>query len=500
VKGLATAALTRRGLGARGGGDGRAPIPADAPAQAGIVHLGLGSFHRAHQALYTARALQREDGPWGIVGVASRSRRITDAMRAQDGLYSVLELGGDGSAPLVVGVHTELLVATGEPLAVVNRLADRATRIATLTVTENGYTARSSTGALDTGLAQVRADLAGAPPSTTIGLLARGLQQRWRGHGEPMAIVSCDNVGRNGEHTRALVLEFVGLLPEPDAAELRGWIERSLGFPSTMVDRIVPATCDEHRARADELLGLHDAALVVAEPFSMWVLEDRFPAGRPRWEVAGAIFSDEVERYEQLKLRLLNATHSLIAYLGLLAGARSIAQAIARPEIRAAAEHVVHAELRPTLDAPAQVDVAGYADELFARFANRAIDHRACQVASDGSAKLAVRISAAVLRHTARGSVPRGLALTVAAYIRCLATPGAYDAAGLGAIADPQRERLEDLGAQARDSRELVEAVFELGIFAPAVAEASAFVAAVAELHAVLVAHGHRAAIDAAIR
>ncbi|MDX6720024.1 MAG: fructuronate reductase [Solirubrobacteraceae bacterium] len=493
MTGVAIARLTRRALGGRG------PLPARAPAQAGIVHLGLGSFHRAHQALYTARALECEDGPWGIVGVAGRSRRIADAMRAQDGLYSVLELGGEGAEPLVVGVHTELLVAADEPLAVIARLADPATRIATLTVTEHGYTARAATGALDTDLERVRADLAGAPPTTTIGLLARGLQQRWRGHGEPMAIVSCDNLAANGQHTRALVLEFVELLDEPEAAPLREWIERSIGFPSTMVDRIAPATRDEHRARADELLRLHDAAPVVAEPFSMWVLEDRFPAGRPRWELAGAIFSDEVRRYEQLKLRLLNATHSLIAYLGLLAGSRSIAQAIARPEIRAAAERLIDDELRPTLDAPSAVDVARYVDELFARFANDAIDHRACQVASDGSLKLAVRITDAVLHHSAHGSVPRGLALIVASYVRCLATPDAYDAAALGAIVDPQRARLEDLGRRARDSRELVDAVFELGIFAPALAAATAFVDAVAELHAVLVARGHRAAVEAAI-
>ena len=492
MSGLATARLTRRGLGGLG------PVPAHAPAQAGIVHLGLGSFHRAHQALYTARALEHEAGPWGIVGVASRSRAITDAMRAQDGLYSVLELGGADPEPLVVGVHSELLVAADQPLDVVDRLADPATRIATLTVTEQGYTAGSATGALD--IDRVRADLAGAPPRTTIGLLARGLQRRRRGHGEPMAIVSCDNVERNGEHTRALVLEFVGLLPDPDAAELRGWIERSIAFPSTMVDRIVPATRSEHHARADELLGRHDAALVVAEPFSMWVLEDRFPAGRPCWEHAGAIFSDEVERYEQLKLRLLNATHSMIAYLGLLAGARSIAQAIALPPIRAAAEHLVAAELRPTLDAPSLVDVPRYIEALFARFANAALDHRTCQVASDGSAKLPVRITAAVLHHVERGIAPRALALTVAAYIHCLATPGAYDAAGLGAIVDPQRGRLKDLARRARGSRDLVEAVFELGIFAPALAQATSFVEAVAELHAVLVAHDHRAAIEAAIR
>jgi fructuronate reductase len=490
---MATVRLTRHGLGAR------RPLPARAPARAGIVHLGLGSFHRAHQALYTARALEHEDGPWGIVGVAGRSHRVTGAMRAQDGLYSVLELGGTAREPLVVGVHTELLVAAREPLAVVARLADADTRIATLTVTEQGYTARAATGGLDTDLERVQADLAGAPPSTTVGLLARGLQLRWRAHGEPMAIVSCDNVGANGEHIRSLVLEFVELLAEPDATGLRTWIERSIGFPSTMVDRIVPATRTEHRARVDELLGCHDAAPVVAEPFSMWVLEDRFPAGRPRWEVAGAIFGDEVGRYEQLKLRLLNATHSLIAYLGLLAGERSIAQAIDRPEIRAAAEHLIGDELRPTLEPPSQVDVPRYVQELFARFANAEIDHRACQVASDGSVKLAVRITDAVLHHTERGVVPRGLALIVAAYVRCLATPDAYDGARLGAIVDPQRARLEDLGRRARDSRELVDAVFELGIFAADLARATPFVEAVAELHAVLVTHDHRAGIEAAI-
>lgn len=490
-----TARLTRGGLGGLGVG----VVPAEAPAQAGIVHLGLGSFHRAHQALYTARAFDRDGGAWGIVGVASRSRRIADALRAQDGLYSVLELGGAARAPVVVGVHTELLVAADDPLAVVERLAAADTRIATLTVTEQGYTARAAGGGLNTELAAVRADLGGAPPGTTIGLLARGLQRRRRGHGEPLAIVSCDNVARNGDHVRALVLEFVGLLPEPDAAPLHGWIERSVGFPSTMVDRIVPATRAEHRARAAELLGLHDAAPVVAEPFHMWVLEDRFPAGRPRWEAAGAIFSDEVARYEQLKLRLLNATHSLIAYLGLLAGERSIAGAIARPEIRAAAEHLMHDELAPTLDAPLEIDVPRYVDQLFARFANAALDHRTCQVASDGSAKLPVRITGAVLHQTGRGSVPRVLALTVAAYVRCLATPGAYDAGRLGAIADPERERLEQLGRRVRDSRSLVEAVFAAGIFDPALGEATAFVEAVGELHAVLVAHGHRAAIEAAL-
>ncbi|MDX6680803.1 MAG: fructuronate reductase [Solirubrobacteraceae bacterium] len=486
-----TARLSRRGLGAL------ASLPADPPDAAGIVHLGLGRFHRAHQALYTARALELEPGPWGIVGVARRSRGVVDALRAQDGLYGVLELAGGASAALVVGVHRELLVAADDPLAVVARIADAATRIVTLTVTERGYSARSATGELD--VAQVRADLAGSAPCTTIGLLARGLQRRFREHGEPLAIVSCDNVARNGEHVRALVGGFVGLLADADAAELGDWIARSVAFPSTMVDRIVPATQLEHRRRVEQLLGLHDLAPVAAEPFGMWALEDRFPGGRPCWERAGAVFSDEVQRYEQLKLRLLNATHSLIAYLGLLAGERTIAAAIARPRIRAAAEHLVHAELRPTLDAPAGLDVARYVDELFARFDNAALDHRTATVASDGSLKLPVRITGAVLQLCDRGVVPRALALTVAAFIRCAASPDAYDEHALGEICDPRRGWLRDLERRSRDSRELVRAVFDADVFAPALADATAFVEAVAELHAALVRGGHRAGIEAAI-
>ena len=449
--GVATARLSRRALA------GRTPIlPARAPERCGIVHLGLGSFHRAHQAVYTARALDHEPGPWGIAGVAWRSRAVVEAMRAQDGLYSVLSLGGaEGSRPAVVGVHGELLVAAEEPEAVVARLASADTRIATLTITEHGYAARPALDggcALDTDLAAIRADLAGGPPSTAMGLLARGLQQRHRGHGEPMAIVSCDNVAANGEHARSLVLDFVALLPDPDAADLHAWVSREVGFPSTMVDRIVPAPQPAHRELVADLLGLRDDAAVVAEPFSAWVLEDRFPGGRPRWEAAGAAFSDDVASHEQLKLRLLNATHSLLAYLGLLAGARTIADAIALPEIRAAAEHAIERDLLPTIVAPAGVDLARYVDDLMARFANEALEHRTSQVASDGSQKLPVRVGPVIAQHAAAGVVPRGLALVVAAWVRCTATPDGYDVAALGAIADPRGEELRSLGARLRDS------------------------------------------------
>jgi fructuronate reductase len=402
--------------------------PRARPGEAGIVHLGLGSFHRAHQAVYTARALDAHEGSWGIVGVASRSRRVVDAMRAQDGLYSVLSLDRDRAEPLVVGVHTDLLVAADEPAEVVARIADERTRVVTLTVTEAGY----------------------RPSAMPVALLARGLERRFRAHGEPLAVVSCDNVRRSGERARGLVLERVD-------GELREWVQSLVTFPASMVDRIVPATADEHRAQAARLLGVEDAVPVPAEPYSMWVLEDRFPAGRPRWEAAGVIFSDEVERYEVLKVRLLNATHSLVAYLGLLAGARFIADAIAIPEIRDQAQRAMRDELLATVAVPADVDVDVYMDQVLARFENPATGHRTAQVASDGSLKLPERLGGAVADHLAAGRVPRLLALTVAAFAACLEMPEVHD---------PMRGRHDDVRSLAAalfpDAPEFVDLVVEL--------------------------------------
>ena len=372
-------------------------------------------------------------------------------LRAQDGLYSVLTLGPGVAEPLVVGVHADLVVAAEQPEEVVLRIADARTRIVTLTITEAGY----------------------KPAGPIVGLLARGLEQRFRAHGEPLAVVSCDNLRAGGERTRALVLERVD-------RGLRDAIAGAVAFPATMVDRIVPATTDAHRAQAAQLLGVDDAVPVPAEPFSMWVLEDRFPGGRPRWEAGGVIFSDEVERYEILKVRLLNATHSLIAYLGLLAGARFISDAVAIPQIADAAQRAMRDELLPTLEVPAGLDVDDYMRQLMARFENPATGHRTAQVASGGSLKLPERLGDAVAHHLAAGLVPRLLALAVAAFARCIAVPD---------VRDPARERLEALD----DARSLVAAVFPA-----AIAEAAPFVEAVSELHDALARGGWRAGVEAA--
>jgi fructuronate reductase len=346
--------------------------------------------------------------------------------------------------------------------------------------------------------AAVRADLRGGPPRTPIGQIVRGLQRRAGTHGEPVTVLSCDNLAGNGDRTRRLVHDFAGALPAAERAELAGYLD-TVGFPSTMVDRIVPATTEEHRRLAAAKLGLSDQVPVPTEPFSMWVLQDRFAAGRPAWEAGGAIFSDDVHAYELLKLRLLNGTHSLIAYLGMLEGQRYIAGAVQVPAIERAARALMD-EYLPTLAVPEGVDLRLYVEQLFGRFGNTAIAHPTTQVGTDGSLKLPVRITDAAQHHLDRGRVPRLLALTVAAYIACLATPHGYDRAAIGEVRDPAAARLAELGAREADARRLVQAVFgQAGIFSPVLAERTAFLDTVADLLSILRRHGVAAAVDRAL-
>lgn len=475
--------------------------PAAPPDESGIVHLGLGNFHRAHQAVYTALALRRQPGPWGIIGVAPRSRETVRALAAQDQLSTVLELAPSGVTARVPAVMTESLVAADRPGDVVRHLAAPGTRVITLTVTEKGYSYSPAAGGLDVTDPAVAADLrAAAPPRTVIGLLAAGLRRRAATHGAPVTVLSCDNLAGNGERTRRLVTEFLRLSAAGGGADAVAWLDSgAVTFPCTMVDRIVPATTAAHRELAARELGLADRVPVPAEPFSMWVLEDDFAAGRPAWEAGGAVFTGDVRGYELLKLRLLNGTHSLIAYLGLLAGRRFIAEAVRVPAIERAARAVMLAEYLPTVPVPAGVDPGEYARRLFERFGNTAIGHLAATVGSDGSLKLPVRVTEPVRFHASRGRVPRFIALTVAAYLRCAAAPGGYDARALGAISDPAMQRLAAFGVRYRETGELVEAVFTQGnVFDPELAGHREFTGAVAELLGVLARHGVAAAVAAA--
>lgn len=412
-----------------------------------ILHLGLGNFHRAHQAVFTEDAGEH-GGPWEITGAAGSTRRVVEALHRQGMRYSVLTLGPHHTDVRQVASVTDAFVAVDEPDRVTREIADPRTRVVSLTVTEKGYGIDPLTGSLDLGAPDVRADLEGqAPPRSTVGRLAAGLLSRARGPGTPVTVLSCDNVTANGTTLAGLLRDFAAAMPSRDGDALAAAMEDSVTFPDTMVDRIVPATTDAHRRAAAEA-GFADEVPVPAEPFRMWVMRDAFAAGRPAWEEAGAVMTDRVHDYETVKVRLLNGSHSLLAYLGLLTGRSLIADAAADPAITRAVR-LLGDEYEPTLALPDGFDVTAYRAELRERFANRRLAHRTTQVGADGSLKLAQRVPGAALWHLAAGRVPSALALTVAAWLRCTAYPETLDAARTGVPADPAGERTRALAARS---------------------------------------------------
>ena len=463
----------------------------------GIVHIGLGNFHRAHLAVYTAKALAAEGGSWGVFAYSMRSAAVPNAMAEQDLLYSVVDIAPGTEAITVPAVHSGALGGDADSALVVDQIAQEGTKVVTLTVTEAGYTISPRTGGLDTELPGVRSDLEGVTsPQTVVGLVARGLQQRARSHGAPVSVLSCDNLSGNGDLTRLVVRQFAEALAEAEGAELLAYLDSSVTFPNSMVDRIVPSTDDRHRQLAAERLGVADEIPVPAEPFTMWVLEDRFAGGRPAWEAGGAIFTDEVMPYEVLKLRLLNGTHSLLAYLGALDGRATIPDSRSQDFIEGAARTLLYEEYLPTLTVPEGIDADEYIEELFFRWSNTVLADTTTRVGSDGSVKLPQRITEPVRLHGASGVLPQHICLTVAAFLACHAPlPGYEPGPYARAMVDPAKQRLAALAAEAAGPQELVHAVFErAGIFPPVLAEQAGFVDRVGTYLELLVTSGIRAA------
>jgi fructuronate reductase len=412
----------------------------------GVVHLGIGAFHRAHQAVYTEEAMAAEGGGrWGILGVTQRSRAVVEQMRPQDGLYGVLELDEGAASARVVGAVREVVSAVDEPERVLAAIADPAVGVVSLTVTEKGYR-RAADGRLDLRDPAVRADLERPrAPTTAIGQLVRGLQRRARA-GAPLTVVPCDNLVGNGAVVAGLVADFCAALPPAQGGPLREWVDAAVRFPSTMVDRIVPATTEQDRERAAQLLGVRDEALVVAEPFRQWVIEDDTAGPVPPWARAGATLTDDVAPYEMVKLRLLNATHSLLAYAGALAGHATIAEAVRDERLASAAAALMAEDATPTLVPPDGLDLAEYRRTVLHRFANPALRHRTTQVAMDGSAKLPVRLLGTVRDRLRAGAEPRWAALAVAAWMAYVAD--GHDTAGRPLpLDDPLAERLRAAAA-----------------------------------------------------
>ena len=424
----------------------------------GVLHLGIGAFHRGHQAVFTedAAAATGDDG-WGICGVTQRSATVADQLLPQDCRYGVLEREPGSTSLRVVGQVADVLFPARDADRLAARFADPDVRVVTLTVTEKGYR-RGGDGRLDRTAATVQADLAGGAPRTAVGLLARGLQHRAAASDAPVTVLTCDNLTGNGRVLAGLVGDFCAALPAGEGDRLADWIARRVTFPSSMVDRIVPATTDADRADAAALLGLTDEGLVVAEPFRQWVIQDTFAAARPAWERAGAQLVPDVEPYEQLKLRMLNGTHSMLAYLGALAGYATIAEAVADPELADAARHLLTEDVAPTLVAPPGVDVADYGRTVLARFANPALRHRTVQVAMDGSQKLPLRLLGTVRDALAAGRSPRWATRAVAGWMAYVASGPSRDGAPLP-LDDPIADRLRTAVAGASAPRAVVTAL-----------------------------------------
>lgn len=461
---------------------------------AGILHLGPGAFHRAHQAVYTDAVLA-DDPRWGIVGVSLQSPDVRDRLQPQGGLYSVLERGAGVTRTSVIGAVSRALFLADDRDEVLRVFAAPATQVVTLTVTEKGYCHDPATRRLigdHPGLAHDYADP--GRPATTIGLVAAGLAARERAGAGPITVLCCDNLPSNGRTVEGLVREYVQRI---DPARLR-WIERSVTFPCAMVDRIVPATTAADLDEAAARLGVRDAAAVACEPFTQWVIEDRFAAARPAWERAGAELVRDVAPFEEMKLRLLNGSHSALAYLGYLAGFEHIFEVMQAPAFVRFAARLMREDSAPTLALPAGVDLAGYQARLLERFANPALKHRCWQIAMDGSQKLPQR-----LLNTARARLEAGgscdhVALAVAAWMRYVT--GRDERGATIDVRDPLAARLAAIArGSGPEPRALADAYLAVReVFADDLPRRATFVAAVGRSLASLLEHGACATVERA--
>ena len=406
----------------------------------GIVHLGIGAFHRAHQAAFTDIAMSAGDRHWMITGVSLRSAAVQALRTPQDGLFTVSERGEGGEQVRLVSSVAEVLVASEAPGEITRALASPDTRIATLTVTEKGY-CRAPDGTLDAA--------ALADGITIYHLLARAVIDRHDAGLAPLTLVSCDNVAENGPMLRAGLAEYLDRLSPTH----RRWFEAVWACPSTMVDRIVPATTADELAHVAGQIGMRDEGAVVTEPFAQWVIEDRFAGPRPCWEAAGAQLVGDVRPFEAAKLRMLNGAHSALAYLGLERGHIFVHQAINDPQIRSTVEGLMRNEAAASLAPVGGQDIARYADGLLMRFHNPSLRHRLAQIATDGSQKIGPRwLEPIRLNRLARRSSPATL-MALAAWIR-------HVRGDRSPVCDPLAGRLRRLWSEA-GADGIVSALFD---------------------------------------
>jgi mannitol 2-dehydrogenase len=399
----------------------RLPVPAydRSLVTPGVVHVGVGGFHRAHQAMYHDRLMNQGTAlDWGIcgVGVLPADRAMKDALDAQDGLYTLVLRHADGTwEPRIIGSIVQYLLAPDDPEAVIEKMAAPATRIVSLTITEGGYNISDVTGEFDAANPDVARDLEpGAVPRTAFGLITEALRRRWTRGLAPFTVMSCDNLEGNGYLSRRVFTAFARLR-DP---KLGDWVEREARFPNSMVDRITPVTTDADRAEVAERFGIEDRWPVVCEPFTQWVLEDSFTAGRPPYERAGVQVVGLVEPYELMKLRLLNGSHQAMCYFAYLSGYRLVYEAAQDPLFRSFLLGYMDSEATPTLTPVPGVDLEEYKHTLIERFSNPQIRDTIARLCAESSDRIPKFVLPVIRAQLAAGGEIRRSAAAVASWAR----------------------------------------------------------------------------------
>ncbi|HCN49806.1 MAG TPA: mannitol dehydrogenase family protein [Chryseobacterium sp.] len=359
----------------------------------GILHIGVGNFHRAHQQFYTNKLLNDKDQQeWGICGVCllPSDEKIVTALRAQDLNYSLTVCGRNGEDEVYkIGSLKELIWGVEDPEAVVRKIADNAVKIITLTITEGGYNLDKETGEFILNDEKILHDLKKPViPATVFGFIAEGLRQRKIQGGNAVTILSCDNLQHNGNTAKRAFMTFI----EAQDKELATWVESHVTFPNSMVDRITPATTPEDVERLNRLNGTNDLAPVYCEDFAQWVIEDQFIAGRPAWERVGVEFTDDVTAFENMKLSLLNASHTLLSYPAFLMGYRKVDQAMGDENLVKLIRTFMDTDITPFVPAPENTDLEKYKETLIERFANHSVSDQVSRLCFDGISKFPVYI------------------------------------------------------------------------------------------------------------
>ena len=448
----------------------------------GMVHFGPGAFHRVHQAWFADELLTR-DPRWSIAAVSLRNPEVRNALQPQGGLYTLATLD-QAVSYRVMGALQELLVAPEDPQRVLSRLSAPTTQVVTITVTEKGY-CLDAAGALDTGQADIQRDLQyPGQPQSLIGYLVEGLRRRRDAGLTALTVISCDNLVDNGVRLGRAVSQLAQLR-DPGLAR---WIEDHTHFPRTMVDSITPATTDALRERVAEASGLQDRWPVQRESFLQWVLEDELAANGPDWASAGVTLTDDVPAYDRAKLRLLNGAHSTLAYLGLLAGHETVAQAMQDERLASFVTALMREDIRPTLRAPRGLDLSAYIEAILRRFRNPAIRHALAQIACDGSQKLPFRLMGTIADNLEAGRRIDRLCVPVAAWMHFVRRQAARGER----VTDPVAARLFEIGqaCQNRSMQDLPLFFALQGVFPAPLGTAAPFTHALAQAYDELAIEG----------